>query len=133
MLGFKFSKNRRRRKKVEVSKKTLKHSQPSRLLRDSVRLRDDDISNFLHYDKRKPNQPLLRLDGSLEHIRSKSLPTTKLPRLRLSFDNTRTSSVCRRRENRRRFLFASGKAGRIKVKYARWNDLSSVVCERKRR
>lgn len=47
---------------------------------------------------------------------------------KLSFKSPSVSPICKSRKDRRRALFASGIAGNIKVKKAKWTSWSNVSC-----
>lgn len=48
---------------------------------------------------------------------------------RIAFDKPKLNPVCIKREQRRKILFALGKAGKIKVKKAHWNSNSKISCK----
>lgn len=47
---------------------------------------------------------------------------------KLYFNNVFSSPICKVRADRRRSLFASGVAGKIKVKKAHWSEWSKISC-----
>lgn len=47
---------------------------------------------------------------------------------KLFFENSKISPICQKRKIRRRALFASGIAGKIKVKKAKWTERSTISC-----
>lgn len=80
--------------------------------------------------RRKRDEAIRRLDGSLQQM--KSLPSVDIRgnvRIRPHFDKPKKTGVCVRRDVRRKILFATGKAGKIKVKTAHWTNDSKVVCK----
>ena len=80
--------------------------------------------------RRKRDEAIRRLDGSLQQM--KSLPSVDIRgnvRIRPHFDKPKKTGVCIRRDIRRKILFATGKAGKIKVKKAHWTSDSKVVCK----
>lgn len=91
-------------------------------LRERVRLNQQVSKDGRHWIK--PDRMLNLLGFLQRHKQAYNQLDT-----RIAFDNTHLASPCVRRESRRRALFASGKAGNIKVKSARWTELSKIVCK----
>lgn len=125
-LMTKSRKKRRRKPSKNLKNSRLLKSLPpiERLFKDNEFLSSSDLRKASLKSKN------LRLDGSLERFRMKSLPSSDgVVRQVTVFDKPSKSPVCVRRANRRKFMFASGLAGRIKVKKATWNNLSRVICK----
>lgn len=132
VFGGKKRHKKNKRAKSEATKKqrednsrkiTLSHRKKREAIRPKFGLEASD-------KRKKRDEAIRRLDGSLQQM--KSLPSVDIRgnvRIRSHFDKPQKTGVCIRRETRRKILFATGKAGKIKVKKAIWTNDSKVVCK----
>lgn len=128
-------KKRHKKNKKNKSEATKKHREDnSRKLTLSHRKKREAIRPKFGIEasdkRRKRDEAIRRLDGSLQQM--KSLPSVDIRgnvRIRSYFDKPKKTGVCIRRDVRRKILFATGKAGKIKVKKAHWTNDSKVVCK----
>lgn len=138
MIFFLVTKGKKRRHKKNESNKseaTKKHREDnSRKIALSHRKKREAIRPAFGLQasdkRRKRDEAIRRLDGSLQQM--KSLPSVDIRgtvRIRPHFDKPQKTGVCIRRDIRRKILFATGKAGKIKVKKAHWTNDSKVVCK----
>ena len=137
-------------KKRHKKNKSNKHTEIIKKISEATKKHREDNSRKLHLShrkkkkreairpdfglqasdkRRKRDEAIRRLDGSLQQM--KSLPSVDIRgtvRIRPHFDKPQKTGVCIRRDIRRKILFATGKAGKIKVKKAHWTSDSRVVC-----
>lgn len=131
LLKNKKRKHRRKRKSEDKSKHRKDNSRlifHNRHKNEAVRNSDDFLKSS---DKRKKHLfEALRTDGSLVQMRSlSSTDRSGRTQIRTHFIKAQKTPTCIRREVRRRVLFASGLAGKIKVRQAKWTEDSKVVCK----
>lgn len=127
------SKKRKHRKNKSEAPKKYKDENSRKITLSHRKKREAFGHNFgleASDKRRRRDDAVRRLDGSLQQM--KSLPSVDIRgavKIRTHFDKPKKTGVCIRRDIRRKIMFATGKAGKIKVRKAVWNNDSRVVCK----
>lgn len=100
--------------------------------KSKLRKLSNPIRQVVRRDSQKiisPRIQKIKLLGNSREIR-KSAPLVRLPTINqnLSFAPIVKKDPCQQRQNRRRALFRLGKAGKIKVRFAKWTLKSLIRC-----
>lgn len=121
---------KRKRRKLEA-RKSQRIRENSRFIHKRIR-KTERLSlapDFLRAsDARKKSIALRNIDGTSIQMKVHQSTQSKA-QSRTHFVNVSKNPICIRRDLRRKFLFASGLAGKIKVRRANWKDNSKVVCK----
>lgn len=104
-------------KKTKKSKKIVKASKLHRIKKENKKIRLSP----------PPQIKKIKLLGNSREIR-KPAPLMRLPTFKNVFSLPKIKSPCEQRKERRRVLFETKKAGKIKVHFAKWTLKSLIRC-----
>lgn len=124
-LFIKKKKKRRKRSQRPLLKKTLTRGAIIHHFRKERQSSSDEDGVRL----RKKRKLLALRSLTPQENAMKTISSTKpVAFVRNTFANPQKTPTCIRRDLRKRFMFASGMAGKIKVKQAKWVVKSKVRC-----